>query len=209
MRTPTIWLLMISFALASMGLMGMLVHTYPYLTDIGFSPGEAARGLSMIGIAGLICKPVWGLLIERFQGRRCAAAEFLLCAAGIVAIALARGEPAMYGAIFLFGLGVGGVITVQEVIWADYFGRLTLGRIRSVAMPFTIVSSAGGPVFAGWVYDVSGAYRAAFLVFITTYLIATVLILLTRRPRPPQTVAVGDLNHERTLQNRVPISTTR
>lgn len=209
LRTSTLWLLMISFALASMGLMGMLVHTYPYLTDAGFSPAEAARGLSMIGLAGLICKPVWGLLIERFEGRRCAAAEFILCAAGIVAIASAQGELAMYGAIFLFGLGVGGVITVQEVIWADYFGRLTLGRIRSVAMPFTIASSAGGPVFAGWVYDVTGNYRAAFAIFIVTYLAATVLILLTRRPRAPQAITGDQQEPEATTRTSLSIPSPR
>lgn len=185
LRTPTLWLLMLAFALASMGLMGMLVHTYPYLTDRGLSAAEAARGLSLIGIAGLLCKPCWGLLVERFAARRCAAAEFLLCAAGIGLIRFAQDTTLTYAAIFLFGLGVGGVMTVQEVIWAEYFGRLTLGRIRSVAMPFTIASSAGGPVFAAWVFDATGSYRGAFLLFILTYLVAAALISLARRPERP------------------------
>ena len=47
---------------------------------------------------------------------------------------------------------------LQETVWADYFGRMTLGAIRSIGRPFTIISSAGGPVMAGLAYDTTGSY---------------------------------------------------
>jgi hypothetical protein len=93
----------------------------------------------------------------------------------------------MYAAIFTMGVGVGGVITLQETVWADYFGRLTLGAVRSVGRPFTIVFSAGGPVLAALAYDLRQSYEVAFLVFIASYLLAAVMILLTPTPRPPAT----------------------
>ncbi|MDP2328040.1 MAG: hypothetical protein Q8M79_08120, partial [Dehalococcoidia bacterium] len=83
----------------------------------------------------------------------------------------------------------GGVVTVQEVVWAEFFGRLTLGAVRSLAQPFTIISSAGGPVFAGLAYDFGGSYRFAFLVFIATYVVAAGLILLTPYPKRPESEA--------------------
>lgn len=184
LRTPAYWLIVLAFSLGSVGMMGMLIHTYPYLTDQGFTPGHAARAMSVLGIAGLISKPAWGLLVERIQSRWCAALEFALCALGVAAISAAESETVMYAAIFLFGIGIGGVLTIQEIVWADYFGRLSLGRIRGVAMPFSIIASAGGPVFAGRVFDLTGSYRLVFPVFIATYLVAMTLILLARRPRP-------------------------
>ena len=110
-------------------------------------------------------------------------------ALSLVLILAIDGLAMMYLAIFVLGLAIGGVITVQEVVWANYFGRLTLGTVRSIGRPFTIVTSAGGPLFAAIAYDVGGSYRMAFTAFIFTYLAAAVLILLTPRPvAPPSTV---------------------
>ncbi len=184
-RTPALWMLIVSFGFASMGLGAMLLHLYPYLTDRGFTPGEAAAGFSTIGITGLISKPLWGVALERYETRLCACAEFLSMGLGILLVLLIRNVATMFGAIFVLGIGIGGVITVQEVVWANYFGRLTLGTVRSIGRPFTIVTSAGGPVLAGAAYDIGGSYTVAFIVFVITYVIAAGLILVTPQPRPP------------------------
>jgi MFS family permease len=189
-RTPALWLLIIGFGLSSMGMSAMLLHLIPYLSDEGFSPAQAAAGFGMIGVAGLISKPIWGLALERFPAKGCALAEFLLMAAGIALILQIDSELTMYPSIFLFGLGIGGVVTVQEVVWANFFGRLTLGTVRSVGRPFGIITSAAGPVFAGAAYDVRGSYEVAFLVFIAANLLAAALILLT--PKPRSGTASGD-----------------
>lgn len=86
-------------------------------------------------------------------------------------------------ALALWGLGIGGAIPLQETVWANYFGRQHLGSIRSVAMPFSIIFGAGGPLLAGLLYDGSGSYTLAFTLFSAFWLIGFVLILLARPPR--------------------------
>jgi MFS family permease len=125
--------------------------------------------------------------------------EFIICGSAIGAILAAGNAGSLalaYLATFYFGVGIGGVITVNEVVWANYFGRLTLGAVRSIGIPFQIISSAGGPLLAGITYDRTGSYQSAFLFFIATYLMATVLIALLRPPRPPDTA----LGRQGTLQ---------
>lgn len=184
-RTWTLWMLVAAFGLASTGMGALLLHLIPYLTDEGFTRAQAAGAFAMIGVSGLLSKPLWGIALDRFPIRRCAAAEFGLMALGITLILASHTLAPLYGAIFTFGIGIGGVVTVQEVVWADFFGRLSLGTVRSLAQPFTIVSSAGGPVFAGFAYDHFGSYTTAFHLFIATYVVAAVLILLTPAPRRP------------------------
>ncbi len=184
-HTWTLWMLVATFGLASTGMGALLLHLIPYMTDAGFSRGQAAGAFGMIGVAGLLSKPLWGIALDRFPIRRCAAAEFVLMALGITLILASHTVTTLYASIFTFGLGIGGVVTVQEVVWADFFGRLSLGTVRSLAQPFTIVSSAGGPVFAGFAYDHFGSYTTAFHLFIATYVLAAVMILLTPTPRRP------------------------
>jgi MFS family permease len=186
MRTPALWMLILTFGLGSMGFGAMLLHLIPFLTDSGYSRGEAAGAFSMLGLSGLISKPFWGIIADRVPSRFAAAAEFTLLAIGVFAISIAPTLPLMYGAIFIMGVGVGGIITIQETVWADYYGRITLGTVRAIGRPFTIVSSAGGPVLAGLAYDLRHSYEIAFLTFIGSYVLAAVLILLTPTPRPPR-----------------------
>ena len=192
MRTPALWMLILTFGFGSMGFGAMLLHLIPFLTDSGYTRVEAAGAFSMLGVSGLISKPIWGVIADRIPSRFAAAAEFLLLALGIFFISIAPTLPLMYAAIFTMGVGVGGVITLQETVWADYFGRLTLGTVRAVGRPFTIVSSAGGPVLAGLAYDLRNSYEVAFLTFIAAYLVAAVMIVVTPTPKPPRSSRVAE-----------------
>jgi len=186
LRTPTLWMLILVFGLASLGIGALLLHLVAYLRDIGFSTSEAAFAFSMIGLSGLLSKPIWGLIVERVPTRYVAAAEFLLLGLGIGLVIVAPSLWTTAAAIFIYGVGVGGTLTVQETVWADYYGRRTLGVVRSIGRPFTVVFSAGGPVAAGLAYDMAGSYEVAFIVFIAAYLVAAVLVLFTPEPRHPE-----------------------
>jgi cyanate permease len=186
MRTSALWMLILTFGLASMGFGAMLLHLIPFLTDSGYSRAEAAAAFSMVGVSGFISKPIWGVVADRVASRFAAAAEFIILGVGILVITLASTLPLMYAGILILGIGVGGILTLQETVWADYFGRRTLATVRSVGRPFTIIFSAGGPVFAGLVYDLGGSYQFAFAVFIAAYALAAILILVTPPPRPPR-----------------------
>ncbi|MSP22774.1 MAG: MFS transporter [Dehalococcoidia bacterium] len=186
MRTPALWLLILTFGLGSMGFGAMLLHLIPFLTDSGYTRTEAAGAFSMLGLSGLVSKPLWGIIADRVPSRFAAAAEFAILGLGVFVISIAPTLPLMYGAIFVMGVGVGGIITIQETVWADYFGRITLGTVRAIGRPFTIISSAGGPVLAGLAYDLRHSYEIAFLTFIGAYALAAVFILLTPTPRPPR-----------------------
>ena len=45
------------------------------------------------------------------------------------------------------------------------------------------VGIAGGPLYAGYVYDATGNYDVAFRVFFILFAISIPAILLSRRPR--------------------------
>jgi cyanate permease len=92
-------------------------------------------------------------------------------------------------ALSIYGIAVGGTAPLQETVWADYFGRLHLGSIRALAMPLTILFSAGGPLLAGSLYDRTGSYDISFVVFAGFSLLAFVLIMAARPPRKAATDA--------------------
>jgi cyanate permease len=62
------------------------------------------------------------------------------------------------------GVGWGGLLPLQEVIWASVFGRRYLGSVRSTAMPFTFGMSALGPILVAYYYDIAGNYDLSLVV---------------------------------------------
>ncbi len=186
LRTAAIWLLIFAYGIANIGLGALLFHIIPFLEDNGFSANTAAFLFSIQAWAALISKPIWGALMNRLHARYLSSIAFVAAALTVIGLlATARGgsEPAVLVMLFAWGLAIGGSIPLQETIWASYFGRLHLGRIRAVAMPFTIIFSAIGPKFAAHLYDQTGSYVSAFLIFAAFWLLGAGLVLLARPPR--------------------------
>jgi cyanate permease len=93
--------------------------------------------------------------------------------------------PTVVLGLVLFGLGGSGGAVVSEMIWAGFYGRLSLGAVRGIAYPLQNVLGAFGPLAIGLLYDVSGSYAPAFLVMAIGSLAAAGLVQLARAPQAP------------------------
>ena len=187
-RTSTIWVLMIAFGLGSLGLITMIVITIPYLTDSGFSRGTAAWMVTVLAIPAAVSKPIWGYMGDRWSERLSTSLSFAMNAVAmliIIGATQAGSVAALSVGYFVVGWGIGGQIPLQEGIWATYFGRRYLGSVRSVAMPFTVMMGATGPIGVAAYYDAFGDYDGAMLGVALAWAAAATLILFVRRPRHP------------------------
>ncbi len=196
-RTLAMWFLVLAFGFGTIGVISVMFHAIPFMTDAGFVRSEAGLIFSAMGIAALLSKFAWGWLMQRFFPRGLAAISFVIAGGGVLLMLPAADSgstPFMASTFFVFGWGVGGMIPLQEFIWASFFGRRHLGAVRSAAMPASIIFAAGGPVFAGVWNDVVGNYDGALLTFVGMWAIAAVLVMLARPPklqRAPEAVLVG------------------
>jgi cyanate permease len=65
----------------------------------------------------------------------------------------------------LFGAGIGSVLTLLPVAWADYFGRANYGAIRGLALSGQVLAQATGPLLSGALYDWTGTYTVSLYCF--------------------------------------------
>jgi len=134
----------------------------------------------------MLAKPIWGFFIDKAEARplasRCAALT-ALASMWIVLAALASSRLQLGVGYFLLGVGWGGMIPIQEVIWARFFGRRYLGAVRSAALPFTLVLSAAAPLAASWYHDVVGNYYGALLGVGACAFASALIIVAVPEPR--------------------------
>ena len=186
LRTSAFYLLVVAFGMFVVTIGVMLLQTVPFMTDAGYPRSEAAFMVTLASIPALLSKPMWGFLMDRISPNKLASFGAAVTGLAMVTITLsvrAGNDPAVFTGFFMLGLGWGGLIPLQEVIWASYFGRRHLGSVRSAAMPFSLVIGAGAPLAASWYFDEVGNYDGAFLAVAAMNFTAAALLLLVRKPR--------------------------
>jgi cyanate permease len=87
-----------------------------------------------------------------------------------------------YIAASLFGFGIGGILTLLPIAWADYFGRANFAAIRSVALSAQVIAQAAGPLLSGALHDWTGTYERSLQCFVVLSGLSVLAALTARRP---------------------------
>ena len=166
MRTSEFYVLVVAFGLFQISITVMLLQTIPLMTDAGYSRLVAAGMVPLASLPALFSKPFWGMLIDRFQPMLLTATGAVVTGLSVIFIVFAianRMDFLVYAGFLIMGVGWGGMLPLQEVIWASFFGRRYLGSVRSMALPFSFGLSAVGPVLVALYYDIAGDYDLALI----------------------------------------------
>lgn len=185
LRTPSFYMLVFSFGMFGLTIGVMLLHTIPFMTDAGHSRSTAAFMITLASIPALVSKPFWGLLMDKTDPKRLASISAFLTGFAIFVVTVsvrADNDPVIYGGFLLLGFGWGGLIPLQELIWATFFGRRYLGAVRSAGLPFSLFLGAGAPLLVSKYVDEVGDYDGAFFTVAALNVAAAVLLLLIRKP---------------------------
>lgn len=184
MREPAFWLLLLFTFLAYPVQAGVSLHQAPHLVERGLDPTTAAFVVSAFsatsGIVGFLIGPLVRPLGTRFV--LVAVGAFL--AAGSWLMTTVDGPATAFLASALFGCGIGGLLTVPPIAWADTFGRQSFGAIRGVALSVQVTGQAIGPVLSGALRDWTGSYLLSLQVFMALAMCAAACAVFLKPPRP-------------------------
>jgi nitrate/nitrite transporter NarK len=185
-RTSSMWLLIVAFGLAGLSFLALGTLTIPILTDSGFDRTTAAAMLSLFALPGLLTRIGWGFAAERVHARYLAAIAFACLAAGIVVIVpgtRAVSTPLVAVGFLVFGTGIAGLIPMQELVWASFFGRRHIGAVRGIGMPFQLGISASGPLIVSNYFDRVGDYTGVLLALGALAIVGIAIVLLAPDPQ--------------------------
>jgi sugar phosphate permease len=181
-RTPAFWLLMLYTVLVYPVQAGVSLHQAPHFIERGIDATTAAAIVGsfslMSGLAAMAC----GLLPRRLPIRFPMALVGILLALGTLLMISVSSAGDGYFAAALFGLGVGGVLTLLPIAWADYFGRANFGAIRGLALSAQVVAQACGPLLSGALRDLTGNYALSLYCFAALSMLSVAAALAARRP---------------------------
>ena len=181
-RTRTFWLITTCLVFANIGAAGLNLHLFAYVSDTSGSEMVAASVLSTLAFTQIAFPLIWGFFAERVEIRFALFLKFLIQAFGLLLVVTAGGLFPLYFGFFLYGIGISGGMVLPDLLWAHYFGRLSLGSIRGLGLLMVQSISAVGPPFFGFHFDITGSYFLPFTLLIAALTISAILCLVMRPP---------------------------
>lgn len=166
-----------------------LAHIVSHVSDLGYDPARGAEVLSlMLGCSAVASFFGVGYLGGRYGGLRAILVFSATQALLLFVLAFVEDLPTVYLAAALFGLGYGGILPCYPVIVREFLPAAEAGRRTGLILLFAGGGMALGSWLGGYVFDLTGSYRIAFLIGVGFNLanlaIIVGLIVRTRGLRP-------------------------
>jgi MFS-type transporter involved in bile tolerance (Atg22 family) len=193
LRTRAYWLIGMGIALVMFCGGAVNFHQIPHLEDQGLTRTQAAFTVTVFSSLGAIGGLIGGAIATRATVRWTLVASLVGQAFGILLLINASTLVGAMVYAVTYGVFFGSVVTMEQVVYADYFGRRSLGVIRGSFQPVQMTFNAVGPFAVGLWYERTSSYSAAFAAFAVLFLIAALTMALSPYPgRPPGATGGGE-----------------
>jgi cyanate permease len=164
----------------------LIIHSVPFVTDMGIDPVKAAVIVGLMSICGTPGTFIGGFVADRFKKqhlRFLQAGAYFLQIIGFIAFLLNQTLAMVYPLLILHNLSMAITAPLTGVISARYFGRKAFGSIRATLMVFMLPVAVLAPIYAGWVFDTTGSYITVFIVCVALLALSTIVISLASPPK--------------------------
>lgn len=140
----------------------VMVFIVPMLESQGVNMFVGSLALSMIGAGSIVGRFTAGL--NRFSEEEISGLGFVIQGISAVLLLYVRGIVAIVLLSLLFGIGYGGYIPEFALLVRKYFGMNEYGAIFGLLLTSYSLGAFVGPIFEGYVLEVSGTFTLGFLI---------------------------------------------
>ena len=189
LRTPALWQLVAILLISAACFQLVVIHIVIAAIDTGVSAEAAAIILTISGITNTSGRIIIGYLATRISSKAVLVICLLVQALVLFIMASASELQVFYILAAVYGLVYGGMFPLIPTLTASFFGTRTIGStfgIVNMAYPF---GGAIGPLFGGYIFDMTQSYYAAFISATGATLIVLVISLLLKVPRRKRAAA--------------------
>ena len=177
LRSANFWFLSVMAFCTFYSILAMIGHVFLMLDGEGYSRQISATGVSIIFIGGFIGKVISGKLAEMIGRKIVLVGGVAMMLAGsllIVSSIFYKNPLLIWIGLTLYGTGWGGLYTLIQLLVADLFGLIAIGKIMGVINIIDTIGGGLGPIITAVIYDSTQSYLLPFLVISALLVIALI-----------------------------------
>jgi MFS family permease len=138
------------------------VHIVAYCGDLGYGPARGAEMLSLMLGFGLVSRVATGYIADRIGGVPTLLVGSVMQAVALLLYVFFDSLGSLYVISALFGLFQGGIIPSYAIIIREYLPAKEAATRVGLMLMASLLGMALGGWLSGFVFDLTGSYRAAF-----------------------------------------------
>lgn len=178
-RTLRFWLLSAAFALFFMGFTSFQVHAVPFYLHSGLGPEAAGLLVAASAAITTALRLTLGLLLDRLENTRLLMVLVNCTQAAALTLIVFTTAPWALALFIVAWAGVGGFGPLLEsLMLGRSFGLTSFGALLGMMGLIETFSLLFGPWVGGYLFDKTGAYDAALLLYVGAFLVSAALFLL-------------------------------
>ena len=172
-RDPLFYLFMPALLAQPMLFTGFMFHQVHLVEAKGWSLGVWGSLYFLYALVSTAVKLGTGLMVDRFGAIRLT--PFVCLPFGLGLLFLASSDSVLVSALFmvLMAVSIGAYSTVSSPFYAEMYGSLHLGSIKSLVTASMVLSSAIAPVLMGWSIDAGVSMNTMALVSVAYVFLAS------------------------------------
>ncbi len=182
-KSPAFWLVTATYAIDMFIVQAINISMAPYVQDLMYGTEIVAAVLTIRGVIMAVGSFCGGFVAEYAQKPVVRTLPFVLECIAAVFFLMAGSPVFLWLAVGLYGIFSSANQVTQAVVWANYFGRPSLGTVRSIAYLFIFGFGAMGPLVMNAIYDLAGSYSYAFIGMAILWGVAGLMIYFSRPPK--------------------------
>ncbi|MBB4631077.1 nitrate/nitrite transporter NarK [Sphingosinicella soli] len=175
MKGSAFWLMGIAFFLITVVDQALSQHQVLMFGDTGLSPADGALAVSAIGFVAIFGRLVAGNILDRSSNRGAAALYLSFTLAALLSLALET-PLILIGYIVVRALALSIAMVDGPVISRHVYGTQHLGLLTGLFVAMANLGSATGPWLMGRMYETSGSYHSALVLFMILPAVAAACI---------------------------------
>jgi MFS family permease len=179
LRSVPFWTIACGHLALGTALFIIYTHLVAHLVEEGFAKLTAAFLFGIVGFMRVAGTFFWGYVSDGLGRARAYGLSILVAAVGILAIAaIGPGMPPWlaYAAAVVYGLGHSAGNPTYGAVIGDIFAGKNIGTIFGFLEITFGVGMALGSWAGGAIFDMSGSYRAAFMLSLACFVLSFVAI---------------------------------
>jgi MFS family permease len=186
LRTRAFWALFFAYLCTPLAVFSIVTHSVAFAVDHGFPRLFVASIFGLTGLLSVVGRIVFGVAADRIGRATSATISYGCTALGTLCLLGLEVWPhaaALYAYALLFGLGFGARGPIITAMAAQLFPGPRFGVIYGILSVGNGIGGGVAPWFGGFVHDLTGSYRLAFMIAVAFCVIGSVCFWLARPPR--------------------------
>ena len=186
LRTTAFWALFFAYLCTPLAVFSVVTHSVAFAVDHGFARLFVAGIFGLTGLLSVAGRILFGVAADRIGRAPAATISYGCTALGtlcLLGLELWPHAAALYAYALFFGLGFGARGPIITAMASQIFPGRRFGVIYGILSVGNGIGGGVAPWFGGFVHDVTGSYRIAFVIAVGFCAIGSACFWLARPPR--------------------------